>query len=84
MWPEIQNFVAIVLALLPVAMYLMQYFISVTKEIEKQGHDLEDATNKLEESERQGQRLQRELESVQDLHRKVSISVSVVFLYMCT
>jgi len=72
MWLEIQCFLAFLLAILPVAMLLTKYFISVTKEIEKQGRDLEETTNKLEESERQGQRLQRELESVQDLHRKVS------------
>lgn len=69
---ELQFLLACAFALSPVAVMLIRYILSVTKEIEKQGHDLEDVTSKLEESEVKGQRLQRELESVQDLHRKVN------------
>lgn len=86
MWFEIQLLLAFLCALVPVAALLISHTVSVTKEIEKQGHDLEDVTSKLEESEKQGQRLQRELGSVQDLHRKVSrvvlnFTISFTVLY---
>ena len=42
------------------------------QELEKAGLDLEDITTQLDESSKQNQRLQRELENVHDLHRKVS------------
>ncbi|XP_052276394.1 ninein-like protein isoform X3 [Dreissena polymorpha] len=42
------------------------------KEIERQGHDLDEVTGQLEESERQCQRLQREVEGVQELHMKLA------------
>lgn len=52
-------------------MIILNKFYNV-QEIEKQGQDLEEVTCQLEESERQGQRLQRELENMEDLNRKVS------------
>jgi uncharacterized protein YoxC len=68
---ELQFFAALLLSFIPVIVMVFDYFNSVSKEIEKQGHELEEVTGQLDESEKQCQRLQRELENVEDIHRKV-------------
>lgn len=73
MFFEIQLLAGLLLSLLPVVAMVIDYINSVSKEIEKQGNDLEEATGQLEESQKQCHRLQRELENVEDMHRKVSI-----------
>ena len=68
---ELQFLAGLLVALIPVVVMVIDYFNSVAKEIEKQGHELEEVTGQLDESEKQCQRLQRELENVEDIHRKV-------------
>ena len=70
---ELQLFVSVCVAVSLIVAMVMTYIHSVTKEMEKLGHDLEEVTGQLEESERQNQRLQRELEGVEDLHLKVRL-----------
>ncbi|WAR18242.1 NINL-like protein [Mya arenaria] len=51
---------------------LREHLSLAQKELGRQGDDLEQVTGQLEESQRQCQRLQRELDNTHDLHRKLA------------